>query len=114
MTQLAVLRQREQMLDAARQAASESKTRTVTPQQAPPAVTQHVEPTPTPDPQLEPGTEPVQPLSPPPMIVSPRGGGSSLMPAAIIMPQRVNNSLEQRYREAIRAQQDWLRRLQGQ
>ena len=113
-TQLAVLRQREQMLDAARQAASESKTRTVTPQQAPPAVTQHVEPTPTPDPQLETGTEPVQPLSPPPMIVSPRGGGSSLMPAAIIMPQRVNNSLEQRYREAIRAQQDWLRRLQGQ
>ena len=113
-TQLAVLRQREQMLDAARQAASESKTRTVTPQQAPPVVTQHVEPTPTPDPQLETGTEPVQPLSPPPMIVSPRGGGSSLMPAAIIMPQRVNNSLEQRYREAIRAQQDWLRRLQGQ
>ena len=113
-TQLAVLRQREQMLEAARKAESEAKTRTVTPQQAPPAVNLRVEPTTTPAPQVEPATQPVQPTAPPPMIVSPRGGGSSLMPPAMIMPQRVNNSLEQRYREAIRAQQEWLRRLQGQ
>ena len=31
----------------------------------------------------------------------------------MIMPQRVNNSLKQRYRDAIKAQQGWLRRLQG-
>jgi hypothetical protein len=31
----------------------------------------------------------------------------------MIMPQRVNSTLEQRYREAIKAQQEWLRRLQG-
>ena len=34
------------------------------------------------------------------------------MPPAMIMPSRVNSSLEQRY-DAIRAQQEWLRRLQG-
>ena len=113
-TQLAMLRQREQMLEAARQAESEAKTRTVTPQQAPPQVNLRVEPKTTPAPQVQPATQPVQPTSPPPMIVSPRGGGSSMMPPAMIMPQRVNSSLEQRYRDAIRAQQDWLRRLQGQ
>ena len=86
-TQLAMLRQREQMLEAARKAESEAKTRTVTPQQAPPAVNLRVEPTTTPAPQVEPATQPVQPTSPPPMIVSPRGGGSSLMPPAMIMPR---------------------------
>jgi hypothetical protein len=36
------------------------------------------------------------------------------MTPAMIMPSRVNSSLEQRYRDAIRAQQEWLRRLQKQ
>ena len=115
-TQLAMLRQREQMLKAARQAQSEAITRTVTPQQAPPVVNQRedVEPAITVTPQVKPVTQPAQPTSPPPMIATPARGGTSLMPPAMIMPQKVNNTLEQRYRDAIRAQQDWLRRLQGQ
>ena len=55
---------------------------------------------------------PTAPVPPPPVLVAPRGGLNP-MPPAMIMPNRLNQSLEQRYRDAIRAQQEWLKRLQG-
>ena len=114
-TQLAMLRKREQMLEAARQAQAEAKARKVKPAQAPPAV--NAKPVPEVKPVVpvaKPAPQPVRTTAPPPppLIVTPRGG-ASVMPPAMIMPSRVNSSLEQRYRDAIRAQQEWLRRLQG-
>ena len=114
--QLAMLRQREQMLEAARKAQAEAKSRSVTPEVAPPAVNRQAQPAPaapaartTP----QPARAPVQQQSPPPpVLVAPRGGVNP-MPPAMIMPHRLNSTLEQRYRDAIRAQQEWLRRLQG-
>ena len=118
-TQLALLRQREAMQKAASKtqpAPKKPKVRTPAP---PPVITAK--------PELE--TKPQEPKSPaktntpkpytfknpappPPVLIAPRGGLNP-MPPAMIMPQRVNSSLEQRYREAIKAQQEWLRRLQG-
>ena len=37
----------------------------------------------------------------------------SLMPPAVIMPNRLSTTLQQRYRSAIKAQQEWLERMQG-
>ena len=110
-----MLRQKQQMLEAARQAQAEAKARTVKPAVAPPAV--NAQPTAEKKPVTpvaKPAPQPVRttPPPPPPLIVSPRGG-VNVMPPAMIMPSRVNDSLEQRYRDAIRAQQQWLRRLQG-
>ena len=114
-TQLAMLRQKEQMLEAARRAQAEAKARKVKPSVAPPAV--NAKPVPevrTTTPVARPAPQPVRTMAPPPppLIAAPRGG-PSVMPPAMIMPSRVNESLEQRYRDAIRAQQEWLRRLQG-
>ena len=114
-TQLAMLRNREEMLEAARQAQAEAKARKVKPAQAPPAV--NAKPVPEVKPVVpvaKPAPQPVRTTAPPPppLIVTPRGG-ASVMPPAMIMPSRVNSSLEQRYRDAIRSQQEWLRRLQG-
>ena len=114
-TQLAMLRQKEQMLEAARRAQAEAKARKVKPSVAPPAV--NAKPVPevrTATPVARPAPQPVRTTAPPPppLIAAPRGG-PSVMPPAMIMPSRVNESLEQRYRDAIRAQQEWLRRLQG-
>ncbi|QNI58495.1 hypothetical protein SynBIOSU31_01623 [Synechococcus sp. BIOS-U3-1] len=114
-TQLAMLRERQQMLEAARKAQAEAKTRQVKPEVAPPAV--HAQPVPGVRPAAlvaKPVQKPARTTAtpPPPVLVSPRGG-TNAMPPAMIMPSRVNSSLEQRYRDAIRAQQEWLRRLQG-
>ncbi|MBL6797420.1 MAG: DUF3370 domain-containing protein [Synechococcus sp. BS307-5m-G39] len=119
-TQLAMLRQREEMLEAARKAQAAAKARKVRPATPPPAVTAKPKPTttttnPAPKPatkQNAPKPNTFMPPPPPPVIVAPRGGLNP-MPPAMIMPQRVNSTLEQRYREAIKAQQEWLRRLQG-
>ena len=117
-TQLAMLRQREEMLEAARKAQAAAKARKVRPATPPPAVTAKPKPTttnPAPKPatkQNTPKPNTFTPPPPPPVIVTPRGGLNPMSPA-MIMPQRVNSSLEQRYREAIKAQQEWLRRLQG-
>jgi len=113
--QLAMLRQRQQMLESARQAQAEAKSRKVKPDVAPPALNaQPVSAAKPAAPVTKASPEPVRTAAPPPppLIVAPRGG-TNAMPPAMIMPSRVNSSLEQRYREAIRAQQEWLRRLQG-
>jgi hypothetical protein len=114
-TQLAMLRQRQQMLESARRAQAEAKSRKVKPDVAPPALNAQPIPdvrpaVPVTKPTLKPVTTAAPP--PPPLIVAPRGG-TNTMPPAMIMPSRVNTTLEQRYRDAIRAQQEWLRRLQG-
>ena len=118
-TQLAMLRQREETQEAARKAQAAAKERKIRPATPPPTITAKPKPTPTTTP--EPKTASKQntqkpntftPPPPPPLIIAPRGGLNP-MPPAMIMPQRVNSTLEQRYREAIKAQQEWLRRLQG-
>ena len=122
-TQLAMLRRREEMLEAARQAEAASKQRKVVPSTPPPAI--NARPTPTqanenqfkpvrrsPKSQVKPRNDPKPaPPMPPPTLAAPSAGVNP-MPPAMIMPQRVNDSLEQRYRDAIKAQQDWLRRRQ--
>ena len=118
-TQLAMLRQREETQEAVRKAQAAAKERKIRPATPPPTITAKPKPTPTTTP--EPKTASKQntqkpntftPPPPPPFIIAPRGGLNP-MPPAMIMPQRVNSTLEQRYREAIKAQQEWLRRLQG-
>ena len=123
-TQLAVLRRREELLEAARKAEAAAKKRKVVPPTPPPAI--NAQPNPpkakdnkpnpiirSPRPVATPRTYPKPaPRIQPPKIAAPSSGANQL-PAAMIMPQRVNDSLEQRYRDAIKAQQDWLRRLQG-
>ena len=114
-TQLAMLRERQQMLKSARKAQAEAKARKVRPAVAPPAV--NAQPAPQLKPAIpiaQPTTQPVRTTAPPqpPLLVAPRGG-TNVMPPAMIMPSSVNSRLEQRYRDAIRAQQEWLRRLQG-
>jgi hypothetical protein len=123
-TQLAVLRRREELLEAARKAEAAAKKRKVVPPTPPPAI--NAQPNPpkandnkpkpiirSPRPVATPRTYPKPaPRNQPPKIAAPSSGANQL-PAAMIMPQRVNDSLEQRYRDAIEAQQDWLRRLQG-
>ena len=116
-TQLATLKQREQMLQAERQAQAADKARQVRPASPPPAVTAKPKPAPktTPKPattEATPKPSIIPPPPPPPVIATPRGG-TNPMPPAMIMPQRVNSTLERRYRDAIKAQQEWLRRLQG-
>ena len=123
-TQLAVLRRREELLEAARKAEAAAKKRKVVPPTPPPAI--NAQPNPpkandnnpkpiirSPRPVATPRTypKPARRIQPP-KIAAPSSGANQL-PAAMIMPQRVNDSLEQRYRDAIKAQQDWLRRLQG-
>ena len=123
-TQLAMLRRREEMLEAARKAEAAAKKRKVIPPTPPPAINaqpksrQGNAKTPTPPiraplPQAMPRTDPTPaPKRTGPVLAAPSTAGTQL-PAAMIMPQRVNDSMEQRYRDAIKAQQDWLRRLQG-
>ena len=117
-TQLAMLKQRQERLQAARKAEAAAKARNVRPATPPPAVTTKSQPTKeTPAPKPATTQAPLKPKvitapPPPPVLVAPRGGLNP-MPPAMIMPQRVNSTLEQRYREAIKAQQEWLRRLQG-
>ena len=123
-TQLAVLRRREELLEAARKTEAAAKKRKVVPPTPPPAI--NAQPNPpkandnkpnpiirSPRPVATPRTTPKPaPRIQPSTIAAPSSGANQL-PAAMIMPQRVNDSLEQRYRDAIKAQQDWLRRLQG-
>ena len=123
-TQLAMLRRREEMLEAARKAEAAAKKRKVVPPTPPPAINAKPKPVQTnenkpkpilqsPRPQATPRSYPKPaPRIAPPTLATPSGGANQL-PSAMIMPQRVNDSLEQRYRDAINAQQDWLRRLQG-
>ena len=112
-TQLAMLRRREEMLEAARKAEAAAKKRKVVPNTPPPAIdAKPAKASPRPQPVQRTTPNPAPP-APPPVLAAPSSGASQL-PSAMIMPQRMNDALEQRYREAIKAQQDWLRRLQGQ
>ena len=117
-----MLRRREQMLEAARKAQAEAKSRKVKPDVAPPAVNAQPVPEQKPavpvakpvlEPVVRPAQQPVRTTPPPPPLIVAPGGGSNSMPPAMIMPSRVNSSLEQRYRDAIRAQQEWLQRLKS-
>ena len=123
-TQLAMLRHREELLEAARKAEAAAKKRNVVPLTPPPAIYAQPNPLQANDnepkpiirslgPKATPRTDP----KPAPSIQSPTIAAPSIranqFPSAMIMPQRVNESLEQRYSDAIKAQQDWLRRLQG-
>ncbi len=112
-TQLAMLRRRQEMIETARKAEAVAKKRKVVPTIPPPAVKKKqtpVAPRAVTSPRTSPKPKPM--LPPPPVLVAP-AGGMNQMPPAMIMPRRVNDSLEQRYREAIRAQQEWLRRLKN-
>lgn len=126
-TQLALLRRREEMLEAARKAEEAAKKRKVVPPTPPPAINAKPKTLQAnenkPRPQATPQATPQQRATPrtypkpdpriaPPAVAAP-SSGTNQYPPAMIMPQRVNDSLEQRYRDAIKAQQDWLRRLQG-
>ena len=58
-------------------------------------------------------TKPVETVCTGPDFVCDAGEKYEYKPLSTIMPSRVNSSLEQRYRDAIHSQQEWLRRLQG-
>ena len=118
-TQLALLRQREAKLGSSRKTQPAATTPKVRPTTSPRVVTAKPESETKSQElksatnQITPKPEPFKsPAPPPPVLIAPRGGLNP-MPPAMIMPQRVNSSLEQRYREAIKAQQEWLRRLQN-
>jgi hypothetical protein len=119
-----LLHRREELLEAARKAEAAAKKRKVVPPTPPPAINAQPDPLQandnkpktiirSPQPEATPRTYPKPaPRIQPTTIAAPSTGANQL-PPAMIMPQRVNDSLEQRYRDAIKAQQDWLRRLQG-
>ena len=115
--QLAMLQRRQEMQAAAERALAASKQRKVTPTTPPPSPIAPAAKQPT---VIKPTTnrspaQPQQPVAQPtvrPMLATPRRGASA-MPPAMIIPGRINATLEQRYREAIRAQQEWLQRMQG-
>ena len=118
-TQLALLRQREAIQEAASKPQPVPKKPKVETLIQPPVITAKPEPATKPQAVKSPAKTNApkpytfkNPTPPPPVLIAPRGGLNP-MPPAMIMPQRVNSSLEQRYREAIKAQQEWLRRLQG-
>ena len=115
--QLAMLQRRQELQQAAEREIAAKKQRRVTPNTAPPAPLAKTQPASPPQPprlkapqERVLGTQsmPAQPST----LASPRRGVST-MPPAMIMPNRLVPTLEQRYRDAIRAQQDWLRGLQG-
>jgi len=115
--QLAMMQRRQELQEAAERQLTAAKERQITPNTAPPAPLAKTRPTPTPqptqrqNPQVRSGGW--QPsLQQVPTIARPRRGAST-MPPAMIMPNRLTPSLEQRYRDAIRVQQEWLRRMQG-
>lgn len=123
-TQLAVLRRREELLEAARKAEAAAKKRKVVPPTPPPAINAQPNPPKAKDNKPNPIIRSPRPVATPrttpkpapriqPSTIAAPSSGANQLPAAMIMPQRVNDSLEQRYRDAIKAQQDWLRRLQG-
>ena len=107
--QLAMLQRRQEMQAAAERALASSKQRKVTPTTPPPSPIAPAAKQPT---VIKPTTnrspaQPQQPVAQPtvrPMQATPRRGASAMSPA-MIMPGRINATLEQRYREAIRAQQ---------
>lgn len=115
--QLASLQRRQELQQAAEQEIATQKQRQVTPATPPPVPLAKTEQTSAPQPPPIQAT-PIRPTgmqaSPtrPSTIAGPRRGAST-MPPAMIMPNRLTPSLEQRYRDAIRAQQEWLRRMQG-
>ena len=123
-TQLAMLRRREDFVEAAKKSEAVEKTRKVVPSTPPPATQaqpkfiQVTNNNPkqiirTSLPQATPQTDP----KPAPRIstqaIAAPSSGANRLPAAMIMPQRVNESLEKRYSDAIKAQKEWVRRLQG-
>lgn len=115
--QLASLQRRQELQQAAEQEIATQKQRQVTPATPPPVPLAKTEQTsaPQPPPIQAPPIRPTgMQASPtrPSTIAGPRRGAST-MPPAMIMPNRLTPSLEQRYRDAIRAQQEWLRRMQG-
>ena len=123
-TQLAMLRRREDFVEAAKNSEAVAKRRKVVPSMPPPtsqAQPKFIQVTNnnpkqiirTSLPQATPHTDP----KPAPRIstqaITAPSSGANRLPAAMIMPQRVNESLEKRYSDAIRAQKEWVRRLQG-
>ena len=115
--QLATLQRREELQKAAARKLAANQQRDVTPNTPPPEPLAKTQPTPPPTPPIRQapavrpsGTQPYP--SSPSTMASPRRGVNT-MPPAMIMPNRLTPSLEQSYRDAIRAQQDWLRRMQG-
>ena len=115
--QLAMLQRQQELQAAAERALAASKQRNVTPVAPPPSpVTPAAkQPTVAKPPTIRPPVQDQRPAPRPtiqPMLATPRSG-TSAMPPAMIMPRRINATLEQRYREAIRAKQEWLQRMQG-
>ncbi|HJN35095.1 MAG: DUF3370 family protein [Prochlorococcus sp.] len=127
--QMAVLKKRQQMIEQARLAELKRKKRNVNPAAPPPTIKTANKPATEAidkavirtgasrplgkrtNPLLPAHRRPIAP-PPPPALVSPAGGITPMTPA-VILPPRINSSLEQRYREAIKAQQEWLDRFKG-
>ena len=112
--QLAAIRRREEIQEAAQQALAAAKQRKVTPNTPPPSplTAQQQTPQQTKERPTTTNRKPSPPTTSQPLLASPRRG-TSMMPPAMIMPRSLSPSLEQRYKDAIRAQQEWLQRMQG-
>lgn len=126
--QMALLRKREEMLRQARIAAQKKKDRKVNPLSAPPLIrksastttvtkkTSLMKTTNENKAVIQPNKNPNQrkyiAVPPQPKLIRHPTGLTPLAPA-VIMPQRINSSLEKRYRDAIKSQQEWLKRLQA-
>ena len=124
--QMVVLQQRRQMLEKARLAELKRKKRTVSPALPPPSIktAKKTENRAVEKSVIRTGTtrksvKRSDPLSvhrqdvappPPPGIIAPTAGFTPMTPA-LILPPRINSSLHERYREAIKAQQEWLQRF---
>ena len=116
--QLAMMQRRQQLQEAAERELAAKKERQITPTTAPPAPVAKTRSTPLPQPPevLAPQRRPSdhQPSSRQrSTMAGSRRGTTSTMPPAMIMPNRLTPSLEQRYREALRIKEEWLRRMQG-
>ena len=114
--QLALMQRRQELQEAAERELTAKKERQITPNTAPPAPLAKTSPTPTVQPPQRHNPQVRssgwQPSLQQPTFARPRPGAST-MPPAVIMPNRLTPSLEQRYRDAIRVQQEWFRRMQG-
>ena len=99
--QLAMVKERQRLQDAAEQAITAAPDRPLAPKSAPPAPTLQTTPAPvlTQRPVVQ------------PYLATPRNGRTT-MPPAMLNPNRLQPTIQKRYQDAIRARQEWLHRMQ--
>ena len=99
--QLAMVKERQRLQDAAEQAITAAPDRPLAPKSAPPVPT--LQSTPAPVLTQRPVVQPY--------LATPRNGRKT-MPPAMLNPNRLQPTIQQRYQDAIRARQEWLHRMQ--